>query len=138
MSKRGIYTIEIGGEERTGRFTGLFWENLETDYGKSVGELLFTFAEHGMGFKEINSIVYCSLKAHAQVQEQVFKHNKAQVAEWLEDVTDEQKAEIIETFFDSKQVGKMLEAAQKITEEISKENAKKKNLEVNEEEIKKK
>lgn len=135
MSKRGVYTKSIGGKERTGKFVGLFWENLESDYGKSVGELLFTFAEHGLGFKEINSLVYCSLIVPHQIKEEIPPFTKAQVAEWLEDVSDEDKAEIIQTFFDSKQVGKMLEAAQKVTEEIAKEKNKQT---VTEQEIKKK
>lgn len=126
MGKRGVYTINIGGEDRTGRFTLGFWEKLEADYGEPVGYLMSFLTE--IKAKEIISLFYCSLSYGAEVERKTFPHSRAEVAEWVEDLQDEEGGEeaiqgVVQTFLDSRQVGKIMEAAEKITEEINKAKA---------------
>lgn len=135
MGKRGTYTIEIGGEERSGRFTMGFWEILEQEESEPAGFLL-AFTEN-ITARLITSLFYCSLKYDALAQGKAFAYNRYQVAEWIDELQETEEgekaiSEVVNTFLDSRQVGKMVEAAEKITSEINKHK------DLSEEEIKKK
>lgn len=137
MGKRGIITINIGGEDRTLRFSLGFWEKLEEDYGEPVGYLMSFISE--VKAKELISLFYCGLLQGSEYERQQFPYSRAEVSEWIEDLQDEEGGDevvqsVITTFFESRQVGKIMEAAEKITEEINKETAK----HLSEEELKKK
>lgn len=137
MGKRGTYTIYIGGEDRSGRFSLGFWELLQEEHGEPAG-FLMSFLDN-ITPKELISLVYCSLKYDALVSGKAFPFNRYAVAEWIEEIQDEDGgeeaiSEVVNAFLESRQVGKMIEAAEKITAEIEKQ----KGLESKPEEIKKK
>jgi len=136
MSKGGKYTIHIGGEDRSGRFTMGFWELLQEDYGEPAGYLMSFVTE--LSFKELISLFYCSLKYDALARGNSFPYNRYQVAEWIDELQDEEDGEesiqeVVTTFLECKQVGKLMQAAEKVLEEINKAKE-----ELTEEEIKKK
>ena len=137
MGKRGTYTIHIGGEDRSGRFSLGFWELLQEEYGEPAG-FLMSFLDQ-ITPKELISLVYCSLKYDALANRKTFPYTRYEVAEWIEEVQaedggEEAISEVVSAFLDSRQVGKMIEAAEKIVAEIEAQKGK----QANPEEIKKK
>ena len=127
MGKGGKYTINIGGEDRSGRFSMGFWELLEEEHGEPAG-FMMSFLD-SITPKILISLVYCSLKYDALASGMTFPYNRYTVAEWIEDMQEEEYGEkaisdVVNAFMESRQVGKMVEAAEKITQEIAKEKGK--------------
>lgn len=72
------------------------------------------------GFKEIIDLFYCGLLNGTREPD----FDRRDVVDWIEDLQETEEGEkeiqkVFEAYLDSRQVGQMLEAAEKITAEIN-------------------
>jgi hypothetical protein len=107
--KRGYYTVEMGGKQRTLHFSMNFWANFTDQLGISLEDLANVFTD-GITLSHIRSLIYSGLLAHDQEQGNVIDYNEFKVGMWLEDFDSQQLEQIINTMMESRILGNDLNA----------------------------
>jgi hypothetical protein len=107
--KRGYYTVEMGGKQRTLHFSMNFWANFTDQLGISLEDLANVFTD-GITLSHIRSLIYSGLLAHDQEQGNIIDYNEFKVGMWLEDFDSQQLEQIINTMMESRILGNDLNA----------------------------
>ena len=107
--KRGYYTVEMGGKQRTLHFSMNFWANFTDQLGISLEDLANVFTD-GITLSNIRSLIYSGLLAHDQEQGNIIDYNEFKVGMWLEDFDSQQLEQIINTMMESRILGNDLNA----------------------------
>ena len=107
--KRGYYTVEMGGKQRTLHFSMNFWANFTDQLGISLEDLANVFTD-GITLSHIRSLIYSGLLANDQEQGNVIDYNEFKVGMWLEDFDSQQLEQIINTMMESRILGNDLNA----------------------------
>lgn len=107
--KRGYYTVEMGGKQRTLHFSMNFWANFTDQLGISLEDLANVFTD-GITLSHIRSLIYSGLLANDQEQGNIIDYNEFKVGMWLEDFDSQQLEQIINTMMESRILGNDLNA----------------------------
>ena len=105
--KRGYYTAEIGGKQRTLHFSFNFWANLTECLQVPLEELGQIF-ESGISMSTIRALIFSGLKAYDQEEGNVVDYNEFTVGVWLEEFDANKINEMVETMMTSKILGNPL------------------------------
>lgn len=127
--KRGYYTIQLGGKNRTLHFSMNFWAAFTDELGITLADIDKLFAG-GLNLSEIRALIYAAILANDQEQNNLIDYNVYTVGAWLEDVTADQITEIIGVMTESKLLGNELNGgisrnATKSTKESTKKKTQK-------------
>tara|TARA_R100000231_G_scaffold38441_3_gene33680 strand:- start:1398 stop:1769 length:372 start_codon:yes stop_codon:yes gene_type:complete len=109
---KGYYSLELGGKKRTLHFSMNFWAALTEELGVSLQELDKVF-NNEMALSSVRAIVYCGLLAYDQEEGNEINYNKFKVGSWLEDMTQDQFNEMIQSLTESKILGNSMNAGMK-------------------------
>ena len=109
---KGYYSLELGGKKRTLHFSMNFWAALTEELGVSLQELDKVF-NNEMALSSVRAIVYCGLLAYDQEEGNEINYNKFKVGSWLEDMTQDQSNEMIQSLTESKILGNSMNAGMK-------------------------
>ena len=109
---KGYYSLELGGKKRTLHFSMNFWAALTEGLGVSLQELDKVF-NNEMALSSVRAIVYCGLLAYDQEEGNEINYNKFKVGSWLEDMTQDQFNEMIQSLTESKILGNSMNAGMK-------------------------
>jgi len=105
--KRGYYTLNLGGKNRTLHFSMNFWANFTESLGVSLDEIGDVFSK-GLSLSAIRKLFYSALLANDQENNNEVDYNEFTVGNWLEDITPEQLNEAVEVLTESKILGNSL------------------------------
>lgn len=104
MNNSGYINIEIGGKPRGLKFGLNAWIEFNKLTGLDVSDLQDAFIGiKGMG--SIRALVYAGLKCVCDIKGEALDFNEAQVGEWLDEMSQESIAEIINAVMDSQLLG---------------------------------
>tara|TARA_R100000773_G_C4213228_1_gene112275 strand:- start:819 stop:1214 length:396 start_codon:yes stop_codon:yes gene_type:complete len=102
--RRGYYTTNLGGRERTLHFSMNFWANfteiMEVPLDK-IGDLF----SGGVSISAIRALVYSALLAFDQEEGNEINYNKFKVGSWLEDVDQKELEKMIAAMMESRILG---------------------------------
>lgn len=102
--KRGYYTINLGGKERTLHFSMNFWANFTDLMGISLDKLGEIF-EGGISISAIRALVYSAILAYDQEEGNEIDYNQFKVGAWLEDLNADQLTDIVNAMTQSRILG---------------------------------
>lgn len=105
--QRAYHTLEIGGKERTLHFSMNYWSAFCDQLGIKLEQIGEVFAG-GLDLKTIRAIFYCGILANDQEQGNAIDYNIFTVGTWLEDISAEQIAEVVQSMAESKILGNQL------------------------------
>lgn len=107
--KRGYYTVEMGGKQRTLHFSMNFWANFTDQLGISLEDLGDVFSG-GITLSHIRSLIYSGLLAYDQEEGNEINYNEFKVGMWLEDFNSEKLEDIVNVMMESRILGNDLNA----------------------------
>ena len=87
--RRGYYTLNIGGKNRTMHFSMNFWANFTDNLGVSIEKIGDLFKD-GISLTGVRALVYSGLLANDQEQGNEIDYNEFKVGMWLEDLSPDQ------------------------------------------------
>jgi len=102
--RRGYYTLNIGGKNRTMHFSMNFWANFTDNLGVSIEKIGDLFKD-GISLTGVRALVYSGLLANDQEQGNEIDYNEFKVGMWLEDLTPDQLTDIIGSMMESRILG---------------------------------
>tara|TARA_Y100000592_G_scaffold19023_1_gene29123 strand:+ start:550 stop:939 length:390 start_codon:yes stop_codon:yes gene_type:complete len=102
--RRGYYTLNIGGKNRTMHFSMNFWANFTDNLGVSIEKIGDLFKD-GISLTGVRALVYSGLLANDQEQGNEIDYNEFKVGMWLEDLTPDQLTDIIGSMMQSRILG---------------------------------
>lgn len=102
--KRGYYTLNIGGQNRTLHFSMNFWAAF-TDELKVPLDKIGTVFEGGLSINGIRALIYAGLLAYDQEEGNEIDYNIFKVGAWLEDLDAAQLENIVGAMMESKILG---------------------------------
>tara|TARA_Y100001973_G_C5145316_1_gene305093 strand:+ start:488 stop:877 length:390 start_codon:yes stop_codon:yes gene_type:complete len=102
--RRGYYTLNIGGKNRTMHFSMNFWANFTDNLGVSIEKIGDLFKD-GISLTGVRALVYSGLLANDQEQGNEIDYNEFKVGMWLEDLTPDQLTDIIASMMESRILG---------------------------------
>ncbi len=102
--KRGYYTLNIGGKNRTMHFSMNFWANFTDNLGITIEKIGDVFKD-GISLTGIRALVYSGLLANDQEQGNEIDYNEFKVGMWLEDLNPDQLSDIISSMMESRILG---------------------------------
>ena len=102
--RRGYYTLNIGGKNRTMHFSMNFWANFTDNLGVSIEKIGNLFKD-GISLTGVRALVYSGLLANDQEQGNEIDYNEFKVGMWLEDLTPDQLTDIIASMMESRILG---------------------------------
>ena len=102
--KRGYYTLDIGGKNRTMHFSMNFWANFTDNLGITIEKIGDVFKD-GISLTGIRALVYSGLLANDQEQGNEIDYNEFKVGMWLEDLNPDQLSDIISSMMESRILG---------------------------------
>lgn len=102
--KRGYYTIQLGGKNRTLHFSMNFWAAFTDELGITLADIDKLFA-NGLSLSDIRALIYAAVLANDQEQNNLIDYNVFTVGAWLEDITADQITEILSVMTESKLLG---------------------------------
>jgi|TARA_B100000482_G_C12498559_1_gene255606 hypothetical protein len=107
--ERGYYSIDLGGKERTLHFSMNFWAELTDHLNISLQELGEAFSNK-MAISGIRGIVYCGMLAYDRENKNEIDYDVYDVGNWLEDLTQDDINNLINSMMQSKILGNKLNA----------------------------
>jgi len=102
--KRGYYTIELGGKQRTLHFSMNFWANFTDILNISLDKLGEVF-NGGISISAIRALVYSAILAFDQEEGNEIDYNQFKVGAWLEDLNADQLTDIVNAMTESRILG---------------------------------
>jgi len=105
--KRGYYSLNIGGKQRTLHFSMNFWAAFTDEMQISLTEIDQVFS-NALNLNSIRALVYSGLLAFDQEEGNEIDYNIFKVGAWLDDINTDQFNEIINTLMESKLLGNEL------------------------------
>tara|TARA_R110000751_G_scaffold53310_1_gene115558 strand:+ start:632 stop:1006 length:375 start_codon:yes stop_codon:yes gene_type:complete len=108
-TKKGFYTIKLGGVSRTLHFSMNFWVELTEHLDISLQELGEAFGDK-MALSGIRGIIYCGMLAYDKENGNEIKYNVYDVGNWLEDLNQEDVGNIMRVMTETKVLGNQLNA----------------------------
>ena len=102
--KRGYYTLELGGKNRTLHFSMNFWANFTEGLNIPLDKIGEVFND-GLSISDIRLLIYSALLAYAQENGNDIDYNEFSVGAWLEEVTAENINEMIEPLTQTRILG---------------------------------
>ena len=105
--KRGYYSLNIGGKQRTLHFSMNFWAVFTDELQISLTEIDKVFS-NALNLNSIRALVYSGLLAYDQEEGNEIDYNIFKVGAWLDDINTDQFNEIINTLMESKLLGNEL------------------------------
>ena len=102
--KRGYYTIELGGKQRTLHFSMNFWANFTDILNISLDKLGEVF-NGGISISAIRALVYSAILAYDQEEGNEIDYNQFKVGAWLEDLNQEELEKMISAMMESRILG---------------------------------
>lgn len=105
--KRGYYTLNLGGQNRTLHFSMNFWAAF-TDELKVPLDKIGDVFEGGLSINGIRALIYAGLLANDQEQGNEIDYNIFTVGAWLEDLDASELENIVNAMMESKILGNEL------------------------------
>ena len=102
--KRGYYTVELGGKNRTLHFSMNFWANFTEGLNIPLDKIGEVFND-GLSIADIRLLIYSALLAYDQENGNDIDYNEFSVGAWLEEVTAENINEMIEALTQTRILG---------------------------------
>ena len=102
--KRGYYTLNIGGQNRTLHFSMNFWAAF-TDELKVPLDKIGDVFEGGLSINGIRALIYAGLLAYDQEEGNPIDYNIFKVGAWLEDLNAAELENIVSAMMESKILG---------------------------------
>lgn len=102
--KRGYYTLEIGGKNRTLHFSMNFWANFTDILGISLDKIGDIF-EKGISLITLRALFYSAISAHDQEQRNEIDYTIYDVGNWLEDIDASEIEKIVQAMTESRILG---------------------------------
>lgn len=102
--KRGYYTLELGGKNRTLHFSMNFWANFTEGLNIPLDKIGEVFND-GLSISDIRLLIYSALLAYDQENGNDIDYNEFSVGAWLEEVTAENINEMIEALTQTRILG---------------------------------
>ena len=102
--KRGYYTLNIGGQNRTLHFSMNFWAAF-TDELKVPLDKIGDVFEGGLSINGIRALIYAGLLAYDQEEGNLIDYNIFKVGAWLEDLNAAELENIVSAMMESKILG---------------------------------
>ena len=102
--KRGYYTLELGGKNRTLHFSMNFWANFTEGLNIPLDKIGEVFND-GLSISDIRLLIYSALLAYDQENGNDIEYNEFSVGAWLEEVTAENINEMIEALTQTRILG---------------------------------
>tara|TARA_Y100001972_G_scaffold127052_1_gene182689 strand:+ start:758 stop:1129 length:372 start_codon:yes stop_codon:yes gene_type:complete len=106
---RGYYSLELGGKKRTLHFSMNFWVELTQHLDISLQELGEAFNDK-MALSGIRGIVYCGLLTYDRENKIQVDYDVYDVGNWLEDLSQDDVNDIMQSMTESKLLGNELNA----------------------------
>ena len=122
--KRGYYTLELGGKNRTLHFSMNFWANFTEGLNIPLDKIGEVFND-GLSISDIRLLIYSALLAYDQENGNDIDYNEFSVGAWLEEVTAENINEMIEALTQTRILGNDLNMG--IKRNVTKSTRKQKN-----------
>lgn len=124
--QRGFYTVMIGGKQRTLHFSMNFWAAFTDELGIGLADIDSVFTR-ALDLKTIRAIVYSGILANDQENGNIIDYNVYTVGSWLEDITPEILADMLQCLTETKLLGNDLNGGiSRGAVKTTKETAKKK------------
>lgn len=102
--KRGYYTLQLGGKNRTLHFSMNFWANFTEGLNIPLDKIGEVFND-GLSIADIRLLIYSALLAYDQENGNDIEYNEFSVGAWLEEVTAENINEMIEALTQTRILG---------------------------------
>ena len=102
--KRGYYTLELGGKNRTLHFSMNFWANFTECLNIPLDKIGEVFND-GLSISDIRLLIYSALLAYDQENGNDIDYNEFSVGAWLEEVTADNINEMIEALTQTRILG---------------------------------
>ena len=102
--KRGYYTLELGGKNRTLHFSMNFWANFTEGLNIPLDKIGEVFND-GLSNSDIRLLIYSALLAYDQENGNDIDYNEFSVGAWLEEVTADNINEMIEALTQTRILG---------------------------------
>ena len=102
--KRGYYTLQLGGKNRTLHFSMNFWANFTEGLNIPLDKIGEVFND-GLSIADIRLLIYRALLAYDQENGNDIEYNEFSVGAWLEEVTAENINEMIEALTQTRILG---------------------------------
>jgi len=102
--KRGYYSLNIGGKQRTLHFSMNFWAAFTDELNISISEIDKVFSDT-LNLNMIRALVYAGLLAFDQEEGNEIDYNLFKVGAWLDDVNTDQFNEMLNTLTESRLLG---------------------------------
>ena len=102
--KRGYYTLELVGKNRTLHFSMNFWANFTEGLNIPLDKIGEVFND-GLSIADIRLLIYSALLAYDQENGNDIDYNEFSVGAWLEEVTAENINEMIEALTQTRILG---------------------------------
>ena len=102
--KRGYYTLELGGKNRTLHFSMNFWANFTEGLNIPLDKIGEVFNDC-LSISDIRLLIYSALLAYDQENGNDIDYNEFSVGAWLEEVTAENINEMIEALTQTRILG---------------------------------
>lgn len=102
--KRGYYTLELGGKNRTLHFSMNFWANFTEGLNIPLDKIGEVFND-GLSISDIRLLIYSALLAYDQENGNDIDYNEFSVGAWLEEVTADNINEMIEALTQTRILG---------------------------------
>lgn len=105
--KRGYYSLEIGGKNRTLHFSMNFWANFTDELNISLDKIGDIF-EKGISLITLRALFYSALLAYDQEEKNPIDYDIFDVGNWLEDVEANKVEDIVQAMTESRILGNSL------------------------------
>ena len=103
-TRRGYYTLKIGGKMRTMHFSMNFWSNFTEFLNMPLDKIGNVFND-GISIKGIIGLIYSGLLAYDQEEGNEIDYNEFKVGVWLEDIDSEKLNDVVSSMMESRILG---------------------------------
>lgn len=102
--RRGYYTTQLGGRDRTLHFSMNFWANFTEIMGVPLDKIGDLFSG-GVSISAIRALVYSAILANDQEEGNDIDYNEFKVGAWLEDIGQDELEKMIGAMMESRILG---------------------------------
>ena len=106
--KRGYIDIRVGNKNRTLHFSMNFWSEFTEQLGISLQDIGDAF-QNGISIKGLRALVYSTILANDQEQNNEIDYNLFTVGAWLDELDADKINDIVEVMMQSKILGNSLQ-----------------------------
>lgn len=106
-SKRGYYTLKLGGEDRVMRFNMNFWAEFCDQLGIKLEQLGEIF-EGGVSLSAIRALIFSGLITFDRENNKKIEYNLYTVGAWLDEMDPKELNGVVEAMMNSKILGNEL------------------------------